>query len=441
MSKTTTIARAVALSAAFGAGCVSGSPLEQDPGHVDISGGSMYLSHCGHDLITRDGVTAPEMGQPLLGDDPRPRHVHLGFPGDPATTMGVLWRTHDETTLATTVQYGVGDALDQEQEGATYRYYTGIGGAGELIRIHEVHLCGLLSDTDYSYRVGGVGTGGQQAWSPVYTFRTAPAPSQRDAEIVVAVLGDTRDGFDVWGRLLDLVADHGPDLILFSGDATTIGSIQLEWEPFFDVGERVLANVPIISAHGNHDLNAANYYQQFVMPGDEENFGFDYGPLHVTVLNDSPLVQADLFGRIPEFLAADLAAAADAPWKIVMHHRPMWSASTRHGGDESLQDSWGPIIDAHRVDLVIAGHDHNYERTRPLRNKVVQGSPAEGTVYVVAGGAGANLYPNGSEYWTEISESTYNMMIMRISAEMLEMRAYRDNGSLLDSMTITKTGQ
>lgn len=425
--------------AVLAVGCVEGSAPPKGGGSIPTEGGTLRLEQCGYDLTTRVGASAPVIGTPVLGDDPTVRQVHLGIASQPATSMAIQWRTVDETTLASTVQYGTGGNTDQVLEGATFIFIGGFNQSGETIRMHEAHLCGLEPDTEYSYRVGGKSEDGlTEAWSPVYTFRTAPLRSQTDAEVVFGSLGDSRDGYEVWGQFVERLDTMEVDAILFSGDAVTIGAVQLEWETFFDVAEPLLARVPIVSAHGNHDVNAINYYAQFAMPGNEENFSFDFGPAHITVLNDTPYNVSDIQGAAAEFLQADLAANADAPWKILLNHRPLWSASTRHGSDTELLDTWGPIIDAHHVDLVLNGHDHNYERTKPMNGSTPQASPADGTVYVVSGGAGASLYGNGVDFWTELSEKAHSAVVLRLRAELLEMQAFREDGAQLDTMLIGK---
>jgi hypothetical protein len=68
----------------------------------------------------------------------------------------------------------------------------------------------------------------------------------------------------------------------------------------------------------------------------------------------------------------------------------------------------------------------------------VVATPADGTVFVIAGSAGASLYPNGMDYWTEYSEQTQNYALLRARAGMLDFQAFREDGSLMDSFTITK---
>jgi hypothetical protein len=422
------------LALALAAGCVKGSPLDGDA--LVFEGGAVTPAGCDYQSVTRPGAEAPALSTSVIGLDPSIRHVHLGFIGDPRTSMVVTWRTGDDVTLAGAVRYGEGGVLDREVTGYQFRYQTGLGGAGDIeVRVHEAHLCGLAPDTAYDYQVvSDVGHA-----SPVYRFRTAPDLAlQPDATVAITSVGDSRDGYLVWADLVEQIRLRAPDLLLFSGDAVTLGSLQNEWEDFFAVGEPLFATTPVISTHGNHDVNSINYYAQLAMPGNEASFGFDFGPAHVTVVNDSPPLAADLTGAIVRFLDDDLAAHADAPWRLVTHHRPAYSASLNHGSDATLQEAWVPVFDRHRVDLVLNGHDHDYERTHPLRGGAIAASPAEGTIYVVSGGAGATLYDPGVEFFTAVSAKLHSAVNLTIRRGRLQMEAFDDSGAPVDALTIVK---
>jgi hypothetical protein len=421
--------RAVVVVAAAAA-CTTDGP----PPPPDLLGGTIEAPGCGYSVVSRLYAEAPALPDPLwLGADPTVRHVHLGLAGDPRTTMAVVWRTNDDDTRAGVVRYGVG-GLTAEAPGITYKYLAGFGGAGGAVRVHEAHLCGLAPDTEYQYQV----VSDEAHVSPLYTFRTAPdMTAAPDAEVVIANIGDSRGGFAVWGMLAEQLLQRAPDLVLFSGDAVTLGPSQDEWDEFFAAGEPLLARVPMTSAHGNHDLHAVNFYSLFAMPGDETNFSFDYGPAHITVLDSTPPQRSDLSGPIRDFLAADLAASATRPWKLVNHHYGIYSASN-HGGDPTLQAEWMPLYDQHHVDLVLTGHDHNYERTFPMKGGVPVATPAEGTVYMVSGGAGAPLYASGTGTWTAFSTSMYSALTLRIRTTTLVLDAFDPAGVPIDNLTITK---
>ena len=418
------------------AGCGSSPAMQPDP----HQGGSIELDRCGYAVTTRDGASRPIMGTNMLGPDPTPKLLHVDVAHDPSKDMAILWRTNDEQTLATTVQFGENGQLDQSQDGLTFVYdlESPLASGATSVRMHETHLCGLKADTEYSYRVGGK-AGSQESWSPVYTFRTAPDRAQSpNAQLVVLVIGDTRGGYATWGQMLDTAFKQSPpDLILFSGDMTTLGPIQDDWDQWFQSAEAHLPQAPLVVAHGNHEVSSINFFSQFAMPADEQNFGFDFGPIHLSVANDTPTVANDLSGSIAQMLDANIKAGMGAPWSLVMHHKAEFTAAMGpHPMDQMpVRAAFEPLIDAGLVDLVLNGHDHDYERSKPLRaGQVTVG----GTVFVVVGSAGADLYPNGSGFWTQKSEMTNSFAILRVRKGDLKFDAYRADGSPLDSFELMK---
>jgi hypothetical protein len=411
--------------------CVKGNPVESS--FTDV-GGTLAIPGCGYSVTTVAGVEPPRLSSGVDGPDPTPRLVHLGLVGDAKTSVVMQWRTTDEITRAGQVRYAAGanltaDQLTQVVTGIDF----GFKATGTTIyRQHQGHLCGLTPGTTYSYEVGSVGADGSEHFSPVYTFHTAPdVIAHPDAEVVLGFVGDSRGGYDVWQQIVGQLQSRVPDLILFSGDAVTLGITQAEWEDFFARGEPLFATTPVISANGNHEDNAPNYYAQVALPGDQQNFGVDYGFAHITVANDTPDDPNALTGAFHDAIQNDFSASDIAQWKLFMHHQPIWSASTKHGSSTTLQAAWQPLIDQHHIDLVLNGHDHDYEVTKPLVGNNVQiGTAAQtATVYVVAGGAGAELYPNGNQFFTDYSESTYSAAIIHVRHDMLTMDAFRPDGT------------
>jgi hypothetical protein len=301
--------------------------------------------------------------------------------------------------------------------------------------MHQVHLCGLAAGTTYSYQVGA-----KDHWSPVYTFHTAPdIEASPDAQSVIGFVGDSRGGYDVWAQMVAQLVQRAPDLILFSGDAVTVGLTQYEWEEFLGVGEPLFATVPVVLTNGNHEANAVNFYSQFAMPGDQENFGLSYGFARIFVANDSPEDPSALTVSTPQLIDADFTDHADARWKLLMHHRPMYSSGSAHGSATDLQAAWGPVVDEHHLDLVLNGHEHQYEVTKPIAAGTVQATNVTGTVYVVAGGAGAESYPFATPgIWSEYREEGHTAAILRVRNTQLTLDSFRSDGTTVPT-GFTKT--
>ena len=390
---------------------------------------------CDFDVTHRRGTRdiLPSCGA-AEGPAAAPRHVHIAFGSHRADRdVSFNWMSGIENRQAI-VEIGTDpDNLDMRFHGYTF-HYAGITREGQQHRVvNEVYVCGLEPATTYYYRAGADG-----AWSDVYSFTTA-LPVGDETEFRFAVTGDTRhDTNEPWNQALGMIHEFAPDFHLFSGDAVDQGPSQPQWDSWFAAGEPYLAEQFFMPANGNHELMALNYTAQFAMPGDEENYYFRYGNGLFILVNDLSFTDlTSVTGTVRRFLEETLEAHQDATWKVVVHHRPIYSASTRHGSARDLQDAWIPIYDRYGVDLVFNGHDHNYERSRPMRNNQVV-APGDGTTYVVAAGIGAPLYDNGQEFWTAYSERTSNFVIVDVRQNELELTAYRLDGTVLDRTTLRK---
>jgi hypothetical protein len=365
------------------------------------------------------------------GASPFPVRVRYNWPSyDPSKSAAFLWST-DVDTLASSIEYGVGDALDRTFEGASFRFGGGEDGEGDH-RVHEVRLCGLLEPgTTYSYRVGG-----PEAWSQTYQFTTPQAPGTFDA-FRVAISGDARGSYESWGTIVAAMDSFDPDFFMFSGDMVDLGPDQGEWDAFFDAAGDVFARRPLLPAHGNHEFLAVNYFAQFSLPGNEEWYNIRFGDLSMVSLNDT----VRDFDHV-EFDAVALMnqAFGENPggWKVAMHHQPIYSTCTTHGSYEGLREVWEPAFDAHEVHLVFAGHNHIYERSVPIR--AGEQVPVEdGTIYVVSGGAGAPLYEESdAEWFGDVANPVEHFVIADFTATEATLTAYDLAGNVIDTFVVPR---
>ncbi|MDP2317060.1 MAG: fibronectin type III domain-containing protein [Pseudomonadota bacterium] len=389
---------------------------------ADMCGGEIYVPRAGYDT---EAAVPADPHAATFGAAPEPFHAHLSWADDPSTTLAVLWRT-DADTLATQVEYGIDTSYGGTANGASFF----VGADGTNGRVHEAHLCDLTPGTTYHYRVGGEGH-----WSADKTFTTAPPPGTA-APFRFAISGDSRDNQETWGLILDAMETHAPDFYLFSGDAVDLGVNMTEWDAWFEAGEGHLDQRPILLAHGNHEFQVQNYYALIAQPGNEQWFSLDYADAHFVVLNDTVASAGDKELQAA-WMETDLAAT-DAKWKFALHHMPAYSSCTTHGSNTDLQTLWSPIEEAGGVVVDFAGHNHNYERSYPLRDGA-QTTAELGTTYVVAAGAGANLYGNDlSNPFTEVAEISHHYVIVDVADGTLTLTAYDLAGNVLDTFTTTR---
>lgn len=374
-----------------------------------------------------DPDRTPDDHEEVYGDDPTPYQVRIGWPGsDTSRSISFLWRT-DLDTLASVVEWGPNGELTNRSEGKSFTFG---GSNADQARIHELKLCGELEPgTTYSYRVGGDGH-----WSDTFTFTTPPEPGSFDT-FTVAITGDSRGAYAEWALMLDAIDSYDPDLILFSGDMVEFGTDQTEWNEWFAAGEGVLESTVLVPAHGNHEFLAINYFAQFSLPNNESWFSIDYGTMTVASLNDS-FVPIDVLEYDEVAFLDEVFGQSEADWKFVMHHRPMYSTCTRHGSETTLRQFWEPPFERHNVDFVLAGHNHIYERSQPIRNGDVA-EPGEGTMYLVTGGAGAPLYPNyGSEWFSDVATPEKHFAIAEFDPDGVQYTVRDLAGVVLDEFYV-----
>lgn len=358
------------------------------------------------------------------GSAPTPTRVRPALGSDPATMATLSWTT-DAGTEASAVQLGRTETLGAEVYGASFE----LGSAGDDLRVHEVRICGLEPATTYRYRVGGAA-----AWSPTFSFTTAPVPGTQ-GQVVFGVTGDSRGGQATWGAVARGMAERGVEFILFSGDAVTTGDDMEEWKAWLDAGVGTLESIPVVMVMGNHEAHHENWYGFVTQPGNERWFSLDYGPVHLVALCDTDA--GGEWDPQADWLKADLAAAT-APWRFSFHHRPLYASSVESGADATTRAWFRDPLEEGGIAIDFAGHAHRYERSHPLRREALV--PADlGTTYVVSGGAGAPLYEESRGNWYTAAETVTNhYLVVVVEGAVTSVTAYDLAGNVIDAFSVTR---
>jgi 3',5'-cyclic AMP phosphodiesterase CpdA len=265
-----------------------------------------------------------------------------------------------------------------------------------------------------------------QAW------RTTPD------QVTFAALGDNgsggRQAMAVAERMAETYRSRPFGLVALLGDICYYGNFEDRYDDVFrrPMSPLVDAGVGFELAIGNHD-DALHHSDEGLAEIEAElrllgtpgrYYTSRHGPADFFYLDSSvPSLFGDGASAQLEWLDGALASS-DNQWKVVALHHPPRS-SGEHGSTPGFDEVLRPVLTRHHVDLVLAGHDHHYERTHPL----------DGITYVVSGG-GCKTTRVGRSEFTAAAESTLQFLHVDIDGDRLDGTCFRPDGSTVDTFTL-----
>lgn len=365
--------------------------------------------------------------------DNQPLSAHVVLNREPylqlttQTTSIVSWRT--DTASEGVVEYGETPLLGQTAR------------SGRQAERHDVVLSGLRPDTRYYYRLVESG----KPITPRYSFFSAPDPTDTDFSFVV--VGDSGmdnpEQFTIANRMAQ---EQDARFFLHTGDvvypAGALGAAVAEYNRrYFKPYAELLKRVPGFPVVGNHDLYGlygAPFKRAFVLPSNgggalfsELFYRFDWGDATFLALETNTIFRLGS-GPHMSWLKDQLKTANK--WVIVYMHAPLYSAG-KHGDSGTLQSNLESLFEHEGVDLVLAGHDHDYERSKPIKQFNRDPSYA-GLVHVVTGGGGAALRPVNPTPRTHLAISAHHYLKVTIAGDDLHGEAIDLNGATIDRFKI-----
>jgi acid phosphatase type 7 len=237
---------------------------------------------------------------------------------------------------------------------------------------------------------------GGPATIPAATPGPTVGPSASgDATIVLAGAGDIADcTLEGAARTSDLLLRETGSIFTAGDNAYEDGSTANFTDCYAPTWGRVLGRTVLPTA-GNHDWvtpGAAGYRAYFgavAAPQGETWYSTDLGAWHVVVLdsNCSDVGGCDAASPQGQWLRKDLAAST-THCTLAIWHQPRFS-SGEHGNDPDVGPFWDQLHAA-QAELVINGHDHDYERFAPQDPSAKVERPG-GIREIVVGTGGAEL--------------------------------------------------
>jgi len=292
---------------------------------------------------------------------------------------------------------------------------------------HVIGLCDLEPRKTYTYQVNE---------GPQYSFRTLPHEGSEHLRFVA--MGDVKPRNLGTRGCVDHVRKFDPDLVVLAGDiGYEWGSYKNFIHNFLNPLKNSLATRAFYPTLGNHDARTSNgkpYLDIFSLPHNnpkklERYYSFDAGPVHFVMLDSTSRTGLNRKSSDQiKWVKNDLAKTKQ-PWKVAVFHHPPYGIG-KHGSSKKIRKVTEPIFAHYGLDLVINGHNHTYERTKPQK----------GVTYITAGGGGGVFHRlRKKKDFVEIAVShRYHFVAFEVSETKLEGRAIDHEGEVFDEWAIEK---
>jgi hypothetical protein len=264
------------------------------------------------------------------------------------------------------------------------------------------------------------------------------------------------------------IVDKNPELILGLGDYEYYGDYADCW---LEIVEPIDDKMKI--AIGNHEVEEESKLTQYMEHFGLSNqyYSFDYQNVHFTVMSDyvSDEIGSEQYRFVQNDLAKAAAAAPNIDWIVIVHHDQEYASTANNllSRANKWKEAYHPLFEQYNVDLVLQGHQHNYQRTYPIkydsdtpispiitdRNRNTYTNP-EGQIFLTVGTAGASLHSlngNKAPYLIIAQDEVYGFLNVDVTtnnnggATVLIGTFYSnddDNGAsreITDQFTITKS--
>lgn len=257
-----------------------------------------------------------------------------------------------------------------------------------------------------------------------------PTPKAGESFRLVAY-GDNRTGRSDRGvhrSLIRAMDREAPDMVINSGDLVARGESAFLWQRFFEEIEPIAGSYPYIAAIGNHDESRDKWFARYFRSGEDKNYLAIPVAGGFVILLDAIVNVAEDDEQRSFLIEALKRAEGSSPIIVVLHKSPFsWG---KHGDDAAIIEHWVPLFSQYGVDLVISGHDHDYQRIGPVH----------GVDYIVTGGGGAPVYGVEDDPQVKKAYEGHHYVVLEINKGLIRGWVKDMEGNVLDEFELNLQG-
>jgi len=269
------------------------------------------------------------------------------------------------------------------------------------VRINGVIVEGLTQGKTYYYQVGDGDT-----WSDTKSFTTP----KNDGDINMFVLGDIQAS-DLTNiqTILKSVKEDGIDydLGIQTGDAVDFASSYSHWDETLGLLDTFENSQVLLHVIGNHELTGELGGEITASMYNIENpsyYSMDYGSVYVATISFMDSMKS--YEEALKWLIED-ANKSNATYKILAMHQPAYYTNASDPSNAKLHELLPKYVEDAGIDIVFAGHDHSYARTKEIND----------VTYYICGTSGEKAYPvTDKKDWFEKATDNFNAIYLTLNA-------------------------
>jgi len=302
-----------------------------------------------------------------------------------------------------------------------------------------------VADGSHTFSARAADTSGNESIDSQVSATVAngsPPPPPPSGDPVVTIAGDIADDGSGDAGTAQVVTAINPDKVLTAGDNAypdgTLGDYQTWYEPTWGAFKAKTRPAP-----GNHDYHtsgAAGYFDYFNGLGVQTGpagtrgqgyYSFDVGTWHLIALNNYVSMAAG--SAQEQWLRTDLASHT-GQCTLAYWHEPRFTSGAEHSNNTETAPFWADLYTAH-ADVVINGHNHQYERF--ARQSPSGVADSAGIREFVVGTGGAGLYAFGTtQPNSEVRNSTtHGALKLTLHSGSYDWSFQPSDGTFTDSGT------
>ena len=255
--------------------------------------------------------------------------------------------------------------------------------------------------------------------------------------------GDSQGGWRVFRRHILNMQKEAPAFTIGLGDLTSDGVNEQQWRAFFACLQPLAGRVPVVLVPGNHDydgyydkLYSQNYHRYAATPN---YFCWAYGNAIFLTLDPNTNFPLGIDHKQKKWMEQTMASEAwlKARWRFVLIHQPPYSQGwPGYHGDGFIRNIIDSLAETARIDFVLSGHSHDYERL----SKNYGGQQVN---FLVLGGAGGGLEPEASSEYPRMDKvvKAHHYGAFEVFENRVVFKAIGLNGNIIDEAVFFKNGE